>query len=328
MNKTMDDNKLLSTKEVAALLSIAPITVHSYVRQGKLKPLYQDKWQNDKTLLFKIEEVEKLKAVTLKPEGMTTGEVAKALDVHISTVNKWVKSGELPAEKKLYKGLEKYFISLEDYEVLKNTYEKQERNSVWTKDRQFALFQSFINEETGEFARLINIEEKEELLTVDGRKILLEDAVNAGFKAKYNLNEQDYITQRGSATFRIPVQLNSIANLAYRVIDFFYIYVGPKNVKVTYAEQHLEIEVKPVMIKLINELQGQFIEELNLLSKTVFNGSTDIRHNGFLISSDIEKINFHVTNDQKNKLKKLAKTERVSLDDYIRTIVVKHISEL
>ncbi|MET3195282.1 helix-turn-helix domain-containing protein [Gottfriedia sp. OAE603] len=324
----MDDNKLLSTKEVASLLSIAPITVHSYVRQGKLKPLYQDKWQSDKTLLFKIEEVEKLKAVMIKPEGMTTGEVAKALDVHISTVNKWVKSGELPAEKKFYKGLEKYFISLEDFEVLKNTYEKQERNPIWTKDRQFALFQSFINDETGEFARLINIEEKEELLSVDGRRILLEDAINAGFKAKYQLNELDYITQRGTATFRLPVQLNAIANLGFRGIDFFYMYVGPKNVKVSYSEQHLEIEVKPVMIKLISELQGQFSEELNLLQRVVVNGDAQIRHNGFLISSDIEKINFHVTNKQKSKLRDLAKTEGMSLDDFIRTIVEKHINEL
>ncbi|WP_088069989.1 helix-turn-helix domain-containing protein [Gottfriedia luciferensis] len=321
------NNNFLTTKDAAEKLNRSTYSVHQYVKQGKLKPVYKDRWRADRTLLFREEDVEALKEQLIKPEGMTTGEVAKALGLHISTVINWLKTGELQAEKKMYRGVETNFISNEDFNRLKESYSKQDRLSIMTKDNQYALFQSFINEETGEFARLIHIE-NEELLTTDGRKIPLLDALNTGFKAKYLLNESDYITQRGTAVFKMSVQLNAVASLAYKVIDFFYLYLGPKNIKCHHDGQFLHIETKPAKITLIGEQIEQYHEEIKLLRKSVINGNTDLRHNGVLITSDVEKINFHVSSEQKDMLKTLAKEQKMSLDDYISTLVENHLQEI
>lgn len=76
--KVMRENQkeMVTTKEAATILNVKPSTIHKYVREGKIKPVYEENWQIDATKLFYLEDVERLKNKNKKP-GITTGEAAE-----------------------------------------------------------------------------------------------------------------------------------------------------------------------------------------------------------------------------------------------------------
>ncbi|WP_158595152.1 helix-turn-helix domain-containing protein [Oceanobacillus piezotolerans] len=75
----MEQQELLSTKEVAERLGLTVTTIYQYVKNKKLVPVYED-WTVDETMLFYESDVEKLE--NQRPTGYTTSEVAKKLGVH------------------------------------------------------------------------------------------------------------------------------------------------------------------------------------------------------------------------------------------------------
>jgi predicted XRE-type DNA-binding protein len=99
------------------------------VKEKKLRPVYEDKWQIDSTLLFRKEDVLKLQKQLEKP-GYTTGEVAEILEIHPTTVSSYIKKGLLKAEKDFHIGLGKevYFIKEEELERFQREYQTNNKS--------------------------------------------------------------------------------------------------------------------------------------------------------------------------------------------------------
>lgn len=56
--------KIIKTSEAAEILQVKVSTVHKYVKEGKLKPVYEDDWQIDTTKLFYEDDILDLKSIS------------------------------------------------------------------------------------------------------------------------------------------------------------------------------------------------------------------------------------------------------------------------
>ncbi|MGR9635438.1 helix-turn-helix domain-containing protein [Bacillus cereus] len=65
-----------NTKEAAKQLNIAESTLHKYVKDGLIKPVYDD-WKQDGSRLFYVDDIERLAESIKKPKGITISELAK-----------------------------------------------------------------------------------------------------------------------------------------------------------------------------------------------------------------------------------------------------------
>lgn len=314
MNKE-EQNKLLSTKEAAELLEVKPSTIHRYVREKKIKPVYDSNWQIDATKLFYKEDIDRLKKELVKP-GITTGEAAELLGLHIATISQYIQKGILKAEKKPFKGREIYFITADELENFKSNYElnkKKEQKEFFDKDTGFAWFQSFKDKNENNGHRILLDESNEPyLFTTDGRKIELNRIAEEGFVPISPISDIDYIHKRGYAKFEFQK-----SNTFYNIAELFYRYLGPKNLKININEDNsVHVEIKPILINEI--LNDEWIQELN---ESVIEGSIIQRLDGVYIDSDVESITVAIPSELKAQIKNEAEQSNRTMEEVVLQIL-------
>jgi predicted XRE-type DNA-binding protein len=116
------------------------------VKEKKLRPVYEDKWQIESTLLFRKEDVLKLQKQLEKP-GYITAEVAEILEIHPTTLSSYIKKRLLKAEKDFHIGLGKdvYFIK-EELERFQREYQTNNKSKqFFIQNGNYYLFQSLRN---------------------------------------------------------------------------------------------------------------------------------------------------------------------------------------
>ncbi|MFT9493875.1 MULTISPECIES: helix-turn-helix domain-containing protein [Bacillota] len=305
------NSDMLTTKEAARILNVKPTTIHKYVREGKLKPVYTDGWQIDATKLFYTADIEALKKELQKP-GITTGEAADLLGIHITTISQYIQKGIIKAGKKLYRGREIYFIEPEEIERFKSVYDqkkKREQKNFFDKETGFAWFQSFIDSKGNSNNRILPNDEGEPYLnTEDGKQIHIDKVLLLGFQPVFQIPDIDYISKRGYAKFKFSISENF-----YSIITYFYKYLGPKNMKVAVNEdQSITVEVKPFFLR--EQLNSEEIKELN---KSLVEGSIICRYDGILVNSDLETITVAVPADLKDLVKKEAERTGHTIEEIV-----------
>ncbi|QAS54750.1 helix-turn-helix domain-containing protein [Halobacillus litoralis] len=305
--------KLLTTKEVANKLGVVKATVYKYIKEKKIKPVYEDNWRIDTTLLFREEEVDQLIDKNKKP-GLTTGDVAKKLNIHQTTVTKYISEGKLRATKKKYKGREVYFIEEEDFISFSenNTFERYKSKDFHTPDGQFHLFQSFRNN-LDVMARIMAINKEGKALTSEGNELKLQDLSRNGFESKYEVSKKDHLTKRGYAAFRFP-KPHDLDSSIYRLIERFYQTIGPKNMRLS-VNDFINLEVKPTLLIDVTE------DELKILQSNIIEGNISTRHNGIYIDSDLESHLVHLPKNIKEDLRKEAAVKNMTLEEYTLQII-------
>ncbi|PGT83296.1 helix-turn-helix domain-containing protein [Bacillus sp. AFS040349] len=311
---TNHQEELISTNEAAKELDVTTHTIYKYIQDGKLEPVYKDKWQIDTTLLFKKEDIDRLAKIMKKP-GLTTGDIAKELEIHPTTVASYIAKGLLKATKHPYKGREIYFVTLEDLDEFKQNnilQKKREKKQFYIKDKGYYLFQLLHNATTQEKARIMELQEDGgKVITENGQVYQLEDAETAGFEAIKEIEDKKYITKRGYAKFEFP-KPQYINSPVYSVIELLYQHVGPKNLRLVSEVERIVIEVKPVLLNISTETH---LTEIKLIETSCVDGSVTLRHNGLLIDSDIEPLVLHVPAQLKNEIKKNATKESITLEE-------------
>ncbi|MDE3841068.1 hypothetical protein C0966_17545 (plasmid) [Bacillus methanolicus] len=310
-----EDKEILTTKEAACELDVKPSTIHKYVKEGKIKPVYDDSWHIDGTYLFYTKDVLMLKKELVKP-GITTGEAAEMLGLHHTTISQYIQKGLLRAEKKPYRGRDIYFIEPEEIERFKSNYEskkKRKRKEFYNKETGFAWFQSFIDPQGNKNNRILLGEDGEPFLrTYDNRQIPVEFIKLEGFQPINPIPDIDYIHKRGYAKFRFTEN-----DTFYQIIELFYQNLGPKNMKLTIAEDlSIIVEVKPILIK---DNYNVFEE----LEKSLVEGSVTQRLDGIYIDSDLEIITIAAP----SQLKKLIKEDADKLNINMEDLVLKILKE-
>lgn len=323
----VNDEQLLTTKQVAEILNLSIPTIYKYIKEKRLHPIYEDSWQIDETHLFKKEDVEELKGKLEKP-GLTTGEVAKQLQVHPTTVAAYIKKGELKATKQLYKGRNLYFIKEEEVVNFKRSHPKQQKRrkkDFYHKATGLYLFQTVKNKQTFELGRIMKLSNGSgEVWTESGEIIVFDQMQQHNFFAVENFLEKSYITKRGYVIFRFPIPKH-IASPIFPLIELFYRALSYRNIRVTKREQHIQLEVKPCFIKELNEDSHPY--EINLLQKHIIKGSVIKRHNGLLLESDMEVLTINLSSSLKNRLKELAKHQDLTMEEYVRKLIQMKASE-
>lgn len=321
------NEKYLTTKEAAEELNVSVPTIYKYVKEKKLRPVYEDKWQIDETLLFKQEDVEEVKESFTKP-GLTTGEVAKDVGVHPTTVASYINQGLLKATKQPYMGRELYFIKEEDLESFKehNNFQKnREKKQFFTKDKKYYLFQRLHNKEESILGRIMDLDgEKGKVLTEEGRAFLLSNMEDEGFSRVETFKERKYITKRGYAYFQFNLP-NHISSPIFDLIELFYRKIGNKNMRLSINEGIIELEVKPILLSGIAESTNP--HEVQILKDHIKKGTVSVRHNGVLIDSEIDSLVVPIPSKLKEELKNVADKQGITLEKYVIGLLQESMHE-
>ncbi|MBY0061243.1 MULTISPECIES: helix-turn-helix domain-containing protein [Priestia] len=300
-------SKIITIEDVMRILSISSRkTIYTYIQQGKLNPINKDDWHIEGRYEFNLEDVARLKEELKKP-GLTTKEVAEQLDISVTTVNKYIKQELLPAFQEEYRGINCYFVHEEDLKEFERTHKvgrKPSKRHFYNNEKNIALFQLFVKKqnEKEEFARIISVENPIMAITEKHQELTLEELLHKGFEASYTIESKKIITKEGYATF-VFKQTAYAKSTLYKLVDLFYQYVSPTNMRITPQEEKEQflIEIKPV---LLTESSQELVE---LLESVLVSGKINKRSRGIYIDSDLEVIRVKVTSDLKEELQQKAK---------------------
>ncbi|GAB6499044.1 helix-turn-helix domain-containing protein [Bacillus cereus] len=314
-----DTREKMTTKAAAEFLNIAESTIHKYVREGILKPVYDD-WQNDGTRLFYTDDIEKLSEELKRPPGITVQELAKRLKVSASQIKKHITTGHLYATKQLYKGKETYFINEDD---ITNFLEKTElktkdkkKYSLLIDEQEYFLYQLLENKKTGVQARVVDII-KGKILTDKDEFLSLQDAILEGFAPTSIIMKGKYASNKGSVQFKFPKPI-SFGSIIYVILDWLYLYVTPSNMNMYILDDKLIVSIKPSTIP-INTVDNQ--EEINFLTKHINEGSINIREDKIILRSNFDSIKFYLKKDEKQLLKQIASEHGLTLEQLCENMI-------
>jgi len=326
----MDNNSnrsYLTTKEVAEYLDVTKTTIYKYVHTNQLKPVYEDDWKIDETMLFQKDDVLELKKEKVKP-GLTTGDVAKELGLHQVTVNNYIKQGKLMAVKQEYNGKMMNFIQNEELERFKNYHaakDKKDRKTFYSSNLELYLFQTLVNNNTGEKARIMELEGNEGTIqTEKGEVFPLEQMGERGYVKEETFPDVNHITKHGYITFRF-IKPSHVASPILDIIESFYRAISHKNIRLYIMEGLIQLEVKPFLFK---ELKGEESRHLiNILQDNIIEGKLMVRHNGLLLDSGLEQLTIYLPSEQKKILKEKAKMEGLAINEYVARLVNKAVMD-
>lgn len=320
VNRMHRDN-YITTKEVARRLNKSISTIYRYVNEKKIRPVYEDKWQIDSSLLFREEDVERLIKEQQNKPGYTTGEVAAKLSKHPSTVAMYIKTGKLKTEKREYKGRIINFISEEELRRIQAAIEEKGTGYLDIFDKRYNvyLYQSF-NDSKGKTARITSIGDPGVAVLEDGSKMNIEQLYQLGYLPIHNFKPKSYITKKGYVHFKFSEPIHSIH---LNVIESLILNVGPKNVKIRREESGLGVFIKPALISINHNAYLS----LELLNNHLISGSMAQRHDGILLQTNYTQVLSQVQKEVKQELKYRAHSNGMTLDDYIEKILIKYLNE-
>lgn len=316
----MEQNKLLSTKEVAERLDLTVTTIYQYVKRKKLVPVYED-WEVDETMLFYESDVEKIE--NERPEGYTTSEVAKKLGVHQTTISKRIKEGKIAANKVKYRGRMTYFVQEDTLKQLEQSYSPklQSESYFYHQKTGYYLYQSFLNEQTKEKGRIVELKKDGGIvLTDNGDRIAIDELNQYRFIPQQRFAIQKIINKPGYVYFRFE-QPSSLHSFIYEVIESFYRNVSYKNMRLYQSDGFIDVYVKPFLLK-------QNGEYFSLLEDHIIKGKVTQRHNGILLDAGIERLTIYPTSEQKKVIKKMAESKNITMSDMVLELIAEDISEI
>lgn len=332
------NNEVLTTKEVIEYLcqewgeSPSINTIYYYVRAGKLKPKYEDNWRIEGTMQFDRAVVEDFAKEYKRPEGYTLSEVSNIVSLHVNTLQQYIKDGSLDASKFIFKGKATYFVSNDSLASFQEkdyvNKSKAKRKTFFTKDKKFYLFQSFRNETTNDYGRIISIEKNLPiLLTAHGKEIIGAAILSNGYEPIYKVGTFKRITKKIYASFEFILP-NDIKSKDYRLFDFIYNYIGAENINIESDHQKVTIKIKPLFAHLNEDELQSYKDAFTLFETLLKEGTVQVRHNGLYIGTHFESITLNVPKSIKEQLRKLADESGLSIEDYLKDKLLNELNEV
>ncbi|MFF3024429.1 helix-turn-helix domain-containing protein [Gottfriedia sp. NPDC057948] len=338
IEQQLENEVVLTTKQVIKYLTDvwgdepSHSMIYYYVREGKLKAKYEDNWRIDGTLLFDRVVIEEFAKEFKRPEGYTLSEVSKIVGLHVTTLQKYIKDGSLDASKFDFKGKPTYFVpkealtSLQESDYVNRS--KSKRKSFFTRDKEFYLYQSFRNETTNDYGRIIKVENNiPTLLTAHGKEIIGAAIKDSGYEPIYKVNTFKRITKKDFAKFELLIP-NSINSKEYRVFDFIYNYIGAENFNVERDSYKIILKIKPIFVQMDKELIDTYYETILILERILKEGIVQLRYNGLHIGTDNESITINVPKSIKEQIRDLANGLDLSIEDYIKEKLLNQLKEM
>lgn len=323
----LDTREKLTTKGAASYLNVAEVTIHKYVKDGLLEPVFKN-WKNDGTKLFFLEDVQKLEGKLKRPGGMTISEIAKRLGISNSHILKHIKSGKLVAKKHIYKGKETYFIESEiAEEFIKNiqiTSRNKKQYSIQIDGTEYFLYQKLSHSyDDSKAARIIDVQYGK-VITNQEEVISLQEAIEQGYEMTSTIRKGKYISTKGSVRFEfMKPRMND--SMLFVIIDWFYTHITPSNMNINIVDNVVIVSVKPSTL-LVDTMYFQ--EEIQYLNKHLIEGSLSIREDKVILRSDWDSIKFYLREHEKEKLQQLAKEQSISLEQLCENLIRKSLNNI
>lgn len=302
----------VTTQEVAEILGKSLPTVYKYIKDKKINPIYDHKWRMRRTKLFDKQEIEQFKESITKP-GITTFKASKEYDIPYHVLMKYIHESKLPAIKRSFQGKVQYFLQEDDIKQFLESKEwlqyKKKNINLLTNDKYF-LFQSFYNEESQDFGRIMEMGQDPKISTKNNKTISLNDALYSGYSPKHLAIKKEHINRKGYAKFKFvrPYDLQSIV---YQIIEKFFVFLGPSNIKMELDKDNILMEVKPTLITVFTE------EEKNYLMKALISGEIFEDIEGIYIDTDLEPMTIYFSSEMKNFIKIKAANENSTMEDLV-----------
>jgi excisionase family DNA binding protein len=316
--QNQQENRYLTTQEVADYLGKSIPTIYKYMKEKKIEPIYDHKWRMRKTKLFDRSEIEEFKQKITKP-GKTTFKVAEELDIPYHTLMKFIHEGILPAKKKNFQGKEQYFIDDHDLNSFivsphwKRYIEKREKDILSSQD-EYLLFQSFYNPITEIYGRLMETGPAANIITSSNGIISLEAALNEGFKPKMDISKMKYINRKGYAKFKF-IKPFDIQSSVYKIIEKFYQSIGTSNMKMEMDHNHIFLEVKPSLFRVFD------VDEIELLKQSVLEGEIIEDAEGIYVDTDLEPLTIYLPSRIKESIRQIALEQDHSMEELVINVL-------
>jgi excisionase family DNA binding protein len=316
--QNQQENKYLTTQEVADYLGKSIPTIYKYMKEKKIEPIYDHKWRMRKTKLFNQAEIERFKQKITKP-GKTTFKVAEELEIPYHTLMKFIHDGVLPANKKNFQGKEQYFIGEQELNAFldsshwKRYIQKKEKDILSSQD-EYLLFQSFYNPITDIYGRLMETGPAAKVITSSNDIISLESALSDGFKPVLNTSKIKYINRKGYAKFKF-IKPFDIQSSIYKIIEKFYQSIGTSNMKMEMDHNHIFLEVKPSLFNMFE------FDEIELLKQSVLEGEIIEDAEGIFIDTDLEPLTIYLPSRIKEAIRQKALEKDKSMEELVINVL-------
>ncbi len=319
------EREVLTTNEAVELLGLSKQTIYNYVKNGKLKLVYED-WQIDGTMKFYRDEIDRLHSLTERPTGLTVLEVANQLGVSKATIHQYIKSGKLSSEKVYIKGRITSFIPLDEVNKFQSSFlSHQNRKTYFTKDLAYCLFGLFIKSDSNEKARIIELNEAGDCVAKSnmGEFLNKEELVERGYYRAYELKQVKHSTKRGNIVFRFPFP-QSINAPIFSLIDTFYQKIGIQNMNLYIEENTIIVELKPVKL----QYQADRLEQdFEILQNCLIDGKLSSRPGLIVFSSNQEQLTTFVEESMKVKIKEVALHHHLGIEEVTEKLIRLGLAE-
>ncbi|PFT46230.1 helix-turn-helix domain-containing protein [Bacillus cereus] len=319
-----DKREKLNTKEAAKQLNIAESTLHKYVKDELIKPVYDD-WKQDGSRLFYVDDIERLAESIKKPKGITISELAKKIGKTKTYIQKHIKLGNLSAEKIVYRGKKTFLI---DSAEAKKFIEKvnagnSSRHFINIDGKDYFLYQLLVNRVTNNTARIIDIEIGKVLTDCNEVKEL-ETILNEGYYPKVYIEKGRGFTTKKVVTFTFPLPQN-FDDTFYNVIDWLYANINGSNITINIKEEKILVTIKPITISTqIYNCQ----QEINFLKKFISEGNISIRDEKIILTSEWDGVTFNLRHFEKEQLKKRARKKGISMEQLCEDLIRESLSKM
>lgn len=320
----IDKREKLTTKSAAEFLNVADVTIHKYVKDGLLEPVYKN-WKDDGTKLFFLEDIQKLAVELKRPDGLSISEIAKRLDVSNSYILQNIKRGKLIAEKHVYRGKQTYFIEPEIAEqFIKNIQLGKKHNPIELNGTEYFLYQKLYNmHDDSMIAFVIDIQNRR-VLTNNDELLTLEEAIEKGYKISHRIKKGSYFTNKGTLKFEF-MKPSMYESMFFDIVNWFYVHLTPSNMNINVIDNVVIVSVKAATIPVDTMY---FQKEIQYLKKHLIEGNLNIRENKVLLCSDWASVKFYLREHEKEKLRKLAKEQSISLEHLCQNLIRKSLDNI
>jgi hypothetical protein len=217
---------------------------------------------------------------------------------------------------KPYRNIDTFFVKKEDLDANLHLFHRVKgREKFFDKKTGYFLFQPFENKGTGEFARIMEWDGagNGKALTNQDRELLIEELQQQGFESVFELDEGIINNKKGSVVLQL-IKPKQVKSLTFDLIEQFYRFAGPTNMKLEVLDGEIKIEMKPILLPFY---KNEHRDEIDLLKDSLVEGKMISRPNGVFLDSDLVSFVAYGSTQLKDQVKEYADKEGVTQEEFI-----------
>ncbi|WP_371399146.1 DNA-binding protein [Bacillus pseudomycoides] len=273
--------------------------------------------QQNRSFLFKREEVEKLKG-ELEVEGITLYQASKAY--HISRI----EEGELACTIQEHRNRKTKFVKEDDIHELVQQIERKNTIYTYSQKHNVVLLQRFMKGNT--LARIISIPKRGDIILRDefGNDMTLGDAIKVGYEPAYVLSDQPRSHHQRFVKFRFP-KFDQLRSEIFRFIDLILQYVSPRNLKISAEDEFWYFDIRQSLVSLPSGMQTEWMDSL---TPYIIEGKLIQRvNNSVYLDSNTVTRPVTLTRNEYKSITKIVEETNSSIEEFIKDAIQDRINQ-